>query len=153
MRQALIRQATHLLAPAVGVRRRPAVRRPTGRRRRVRLSVGAVRHNPAPACRRLWCASTALTSSGAALSSTPPRQAGVGKSCLLLRFIDDAFEEVAPTIGLKLKHVLLNKKRLRLTVWDTAGQEHFRTLTSSYYRGAQGIVFGACQQSARPTAD
>jgi GTPase SAR1 family protein len=80
-----------------------------------------------------------------------PRHAGVGKSCLLLRFIDDAFEEVAPTIGVdfKLKHVVLNKKRLRLTVWDTAGQERFRTLTSSYYRGAQGIVFGACQAKRR----
>jgi Ras-related protein Rab-18 len=93
-----------------------------------------------------------------------PRHAGVGKSCLLLRFIDDAFEEVAPTHGVdfKLKHVVLNKKRLRLTVWDTAGQERFRTLTSSYYRGAQGIVFGACRAKRRffrrsrachPTAD
>ena len=27
-----------------------------------------------------------------------------------------------------------------MTIWDTAGQERFRTLTSSYYRGAQGIV-------------
>ena len=54
-------------------------------------------------------------------SSVAPWHAGVGKSCLLLRFIDDAFEEVAPTIGVdfKLKHVVLNKKRLRLTVWDT----------------------------------
>ena len=49
----------------------------------------------------------------------------MGKSCLLLRFIDDAFEEVAPTIGVdfKLKHVVLNKKRLRLTVWDTGAQQ------------------------------
>jgi hypothetical protein len=31
---------------------------------------------------------------------------------------------------------------VKLTVWDTAGQERFRTLTSSYYRGAQGIIFG-----------
>jgi Ras-related protein Rab-18 len=36
----------------------------------------------------------------------------------------------------------VNGKRLKLTIWDTAGQERFRTLTSSYYRGAQGIVFG-----------
>ena len=28
------------------------------------------------------------------------------------------------------------------TIWDTAGQERFRTLTSSYYRGAQAIIFG-----------
>ncbi|KAF7004902.1 hypothetical protein CFC21_020070, partial [Triticum aestivum] len=31
-------------------------------------------------------------------------------------------------------------KKLKLAVWDTAGQERFRTLTSSYYRGAQGII-------------
>lgn len=33
-------------------------------------------------------------------------------------------------------------KRVKVTVWDTAGQERFRTLTSSYYRGAQGIILG-----------
>lgn len=32
-------------------------------------------------------------------------------------------------------------KQCKLTIWDTAGQERFRTLTSSYYRGAQGIIF------------
>ena len=31
---------------------------------------------------------------------------------------------------------------LAVKIWDTAGQERFRTLTSSYYRGAQGIVLG-----------
>lgn len=34
----------------------------------------------------------------------------------------------------------LRGKRIKLTIWDTAGQERFRTLTSSYYRGAQGII-------------
>ena len=71
---------------------------------------------------------------------------GVGKSSLLLRFVDDAFEEVSPTIGVDYKQRLVTArdgKRLRLTIWDTAGQERFRTLTSSYYRGAHGIVFGA----------
>lgn len=33
-------------------------------------------------------------------------------------------------------------KRIKITIWDTAGQERFRTLTSSYYRGAQGIMLG-----------
>lgn len=33
-------------------------------------------------------------------------------------------------------------KRIKMTIWDTAGQERFRTLTSSYYRGAQGIMLG-----------
>ena len=68
---------------------------------------------------------------------------GVGKSSLLVRFTDDVFEVQSPTIGVdfKLKYLNARGKRLKLTVWDTAGQERFRTLTSSYYRGAQGIVF------------
>ncbi|KAE8671846.1 Ras-related protein RABC2a [Hibiscus syriacus] len=36
--------------------------------------------------------------------------------------------------------VTIGGKRLKLTIWDTAGQERFGTLTSSYYRGAQGII-------------
>ncbi|KAG1413880.1 hypothetical protein G6F58_007249 [Rhizopus delemar] len=34
----------------------------------------------------------------------------------------------------------VNDKTYKLTIWDTAGQERFRTLTSSYYRGAQGVI-------------
>ncbi|PWA75326.1 Ran GTPase [Artemisia annua] len=69
---------------------------------------------------------------------------GVGKSSLLVSFIsdDDAFQDLAPTIGVdfKIKQLTVGGKRLKLTIWDTAGQERFRTLTSSYYRGAQGII-------------
>ncbi|KAK6905864.1 hypothetical protein I203_106698 [Kwoniella mangroviensis CBS 8507] len=66
----------------------------------------------------------------------------VGKSSLLLRFTDDEFlsdEETAATIGVdfKVKSIELDGKKYKLSVWDTAGQERFRTLTSSYYRGAQ----------------
>ncbi|OCF73964.1 hypothetical protein I204_05812 [Kwoniella mangroviensis CBS 8886] len=69
----------------------------------------------------------------------------VGKSSLLLRFTDDEFlsdEETAATIGVdfKVKSIELDGKKYKLSVWDTAGQERFRTLTSSYYRGAQGVV-------------
>jgi len=69
--------------------------------------------------------------------------AGVGKSSMLIRFTDDAFDEhIQSTIGVdfKVKHLELSNKRIKLTIWDTAGQERFRTLTSSYYRGAQGVV-------------
>jgi len=62
---------------------------------------------------------------------------------MLLRFTDDSFDDhIQSTIGVdfKVKHVEVNGKRVKLTVWDTAGQERFRTLTSSYYRGAQGVV-------------
>lgn len=69
--------------------------------------------------------------------------AGVGKSSILLRFTDDSFDDhIQSTIGVdfKVKHMDVMDKRVKLTVWDTAGQERFRTLTSSYYRGAQGVI-------------
>ncbi|XVE76102.1 hypothetical protein DITRI_Ditri12bG0146300 [Diplodiscus trichospermus] len=67
---------------------------------------------------------------------------GVGKSSLLVSFISASAEDLAPTIGVdfKIKLLKVGGKRLKLTIWDTAGQERFRTLTSSYYRGAQGII-------------
>ena len=46
-------------------------------------------------------------------------------------------------VDFRLKFINIQDKRLKMTIWDTAGQERFRTLTSSYYRGAQGIIFGA----------
>lgn len=69
---------------------------------------------------------------------------GVGKSCLLMRFTSDRFDDVTTsTIGVdfRVKFMQLGDKQIKLTIWDTAGQERFRTLTSSYYRGAQGIIF------------
>jgi len=68
---------------------------------------------------------------------------GVGKSCLLLRFADDSWTEThISTIGVdfKIKTLSIEGKTVKLQIWDTAGQERFRTITSSYYRGAQGII-------------
>jgi Ras-related protein Rab-1A len=68
---------------------------------------------------------------------------GVGKSCLLLRFADDSYtDSYISTIGVdfKIRTVELDGKVIKLQIWDTAGQERFRTITSSYYRGAHGII-------------
>merc|ERR1712156_63901 len=68
---------------------------------------------------------------------------GVGKSCLLLRFADDQFQEnFMPTIGVdfKIRTINVDEKVCKLQIWDTAGQERFKTITSSYYKGAHGII-------------
>jgi Ras-related protein Rab-1A len=68
---------------------------------------------------------------------------GVGKSCLLLRFADDTYtDSYISTIGVdfKIRTIELDGKTIKLQIWDTAGQERFRTITSSYYRGAHGII-------------
>ncbi|CAH1788303.1 unnamed protein product [Owenia fusiformis] len=70
-------------------------------------------------------------------------ESGVGKSSLLLRFTDDTFDpEQAATIGVdfKVKTLSVDGNKAKLAIWDTAGQERFRTLTPSYYRGAQGVI-------------
>jgi len=68
---------------------------------------------------------------------------GVGKSCLLLRFADDNFtDSYISTIGVdfRFRTITIDKKTVKLQIWDTAGQERFRTITSAYYRGADGII-------------
>jgi len=68
---------------------------------------------------------------------------GVGKSSLLVRFSDDTYSEsYISTIGVdfKIRTIDIDGKSVKLQIWDTAGQERFRTITSSYYRGAHGII-------------
>lgn len=67
----------------------------------------------------------------------------VGKSSLLLRFAEDTFDpNCASTIGVDLvsKQIFVNGKHTNLQLWDTAGCERYRTIMSSMYRGAHGIV-------------
>lgn len=67
----------------------------------------------------------------------------VGKSSLLLRFSDNIFNEsFLPTIGVdfKIRTLDLNSKIAKLQIWDTAGQERFKNITSSYYKGAHGVI-------------
>lgn len=68
---------------------------------------------------------------------------GVGKSCLLLQFTDKRFQPVHDlTIGVEFgaRMVNIDNKQIKLQIWDTAGQESFRSITRSYYRGAAGAL-------------
>ncbi len=68
---------------------------------------------------------------------------GVGKSSLLVRFADDVFtDNFMPTIGVdfKIKTLMVDDKSAKLQIWDTAGQERFKTITSSYFKGAHGVL-------------
>lgn len=93
----------------------------------------------------------------------------MGKTCLLLRFVDDKYtESFVSTIGVDYKIKTITDdagNTVKLQIWgvllfsfllfhffffvlliqflfflDTAGQERFRTITSSYYHGAHGII-------------
>ena len=66
-----------------------------------------------------------------------------GKTCLLVRFADDEFQEnYVTTIGVdfRFRTLQINKSTVRLQIWDTAGQERYRTITKAYYKGADGIL-------------
>mmetsp|Transcript_21552 Transcript_21552/g.27421 ORF Transcript_21552/g.27421 Transcript_21552/m.27421 type:complete len:110 (+) Transcript_21552:65-394(+) len=67
----------------------------------------------------------------------------VGKSCLLLQFTDKRFQPVHDlTIGVEFgsRTITIDDNQIKLQIWDTAGQEKFRSITRSYYRGAAGAL-------------
>ena len=72
-----------------------------------------------------------------------PPHTGVGKSCLLLQFTDKRFQPVHDlTIGVEFgaRMITIDGRQIKLQIWDTAGQESFRSITRSYYRGAAGAL-------------
>ena len=65
--------------------------------------------------------------------------AAVGKSNLLLRFTQNDFKnEYQLTIGVEFgaKNIEINNKKFRLQIWDTAGQENYRSITRAYYKNS-----------------
>lgn len=67
----------------------------------------------------------------------------VGKSCLLMRFADDNFTDTyISTIGIdfSVRTIEHKKQVIKLQIWDCAGQERFRSIVASYYKGAHGVI-------------
>ena len=70
-------------------------------------------------------------------------ESGVGKTAILERYCDNVFNEsLLSTVGVdfKSKNLQIENKQIKIQLWDTAGQEKFRNITSSYYRGTHGCL-------------
>ena len=68
----------------------------------------------------------------------------VGKTTLLLKYVDNIFqEEHIATIGVeyKDKYIYRDQYKIRLKIWDTAGEERFRSIAKNIYRNAEGILY------------
>ena len=74
---------------------------------------------------------------------------GVGKTSLMMRFTEQTFSSTfVSTVGIDFKYKVISieptgtskQVTIRLELWDTAGQERFKSITTSYLRGAQGIL-------------
>eukprot|EP00731_Ephydatia_muelleri_P005657 Em0002g1833a len=70
----------------------------------------------------------------------------VGKTSIIYRYVDNVFSNsLMHTIGIDLqtKTIEVDGKKIKLQIWDTAGQElhSYRSITNNFYRGAKGIMF------------
>ncbi|CAK91148.1 unnamed protein product (macronuclear) [Paramecium tetraurelia] len=77
----------------------------------------------------------------------------VGKSSFVKQYSESIFIEThKPTIGVEFvkKIVVVDKRRVELQIWDTAGQEQFRSMIKSFYRGAAGVfvLYGVNQRDS-----
>eukprot|EP00070_Physeter_catodon_P006573 XP_007114081.2 ras-related protein Rab-7b isoform X2 [Physeter catodon] len=68
---------------------------------------------------------------------------GVGKTSLLHRFVHKTFyEDYQTTLGASIlsKIIILDDTTLKLQIWDTGGQERFRSMVSTFYKGSDGCI-------------
>ena len=77
----------------------------------------------------------------------------VGKTNLFLRYIKNEFDpQTKATIGVEFgtKIIKINNYNIKIQIWDTAGQERYKSITSAYYKGAQGafLVYDITNKSS-----
>ena len=79
----------------------------------------------------------------------------VGKTSLLLQYIErECPENHMATIGVEFrdKIIQIDNKKVKLQVWDTSGQERYRSITKNFYRNADGVMF-VCDVTKEKTFD
>ena len=68
---------------------------------------------------------------------------GVGKTCIISRYISGAFDQNSPTTNgasYASKIVEIANKTVSLDIWDTAGQEKYKSLTKFFYKDAKVAI-------------
>ena len=71
-------------------------------------------------------------------------ESNVGKTSVLLQYVDGYFPTIyCATIGIeyKIKKINVNGTDINLQIWDTAGEERFRSITQNFMKGADGILY------------
>ncbi len=67
----------------------------------------------------------------------------VGKQEIIKRFVDNTYQGKYVTtvaVDLTVKLIELDGKKIKLQLWDTVGNDRYRSLTTAYFRGAQGVM-------------
>ena len=70
-------------------------------------------------------------------------ESNVGKTSIILRYTENEFDSTGIStcgVDVKCKYVSLDNTKIRLDIWDTAGEERFRGLAKNYFRGAHGFI-------------
>lgn len=83
---------------------------------------------------------------------------GVGKSNLLSKFLNNSFSsDQKTTVGVEFgaKKLIIDGKNIKAQIWDTAGQEKYRSITNAYYKGAKGalLVFDLTNKDSFDSVD
>lgn len=68
---------------------------------------------------------------------------GVGKTSLMNWIVDDKFDSnylATIAVDFKSKNTIFEGHKVKMDIWDTAGQEKFRSLCSTHYKGADSII-------------
>ena len=82
----------------------------------------------------------------------------VGKSNILSKYLKNEFDPNSrATVGVEFgtKNILINNKKIKIQIWDTAGEERYRSITSAYYKGAKGafIVYDITRKTTFDNID
>jgi len=71
-------------------------------------------------------------------------ESSVGKSSIILRFTNNQFnDQLLSTTGIDFRTKIIDYKeqKIKLVIYDTSGQERYRTIAANYYKNADGILF------------